>query len=131
MSVEPISNSSGLPDVPSDWSTAAIETLCTRVTSGATPLRSKAEYYDGGTIPWIRTQELKDGIIRDSAEKITPAALKETSAKLFPVDTVLMAMYGDGKTITSLGVLGIEAATNQACCAMITDQSRCFPTFII
>jgi type I restriction enzyme S subunit len=73
---------------------------------------------------------LKDGIIRDSAEKITPAALKETSAKLFPVDTVLMAMYGDGKTITSLGVLGIEAATNQACCAMITDQSRCLPRFL-
>jgi len=105
MAVEFFSNPSGVPNVPNGWNVAAIENLCSRVTSGATPLRSNAEYYDAGTIPWIRTQELKDGIIRESAQKITPAALKETSAKLFPVDTVLMAMYGDGKTITSLGIL--------------------------
>ena len=130
MAVEFFSNPSGVPNVPNGWNVAAIENLCSRVTSGATPLRSNAEYYDAGTIPWIRTQELKDGIIRESAQKITPAALKETSAKLFPVDTVLMAMYGDGKTITSLGILGIEAATNQACCAMITDPTRCLPRFL-
>jgi type I restriction enzyme S subunit len=123
-------NPSAVPEVPSGWSVAAIEELCARVTSGATPLRTNAAYYEGGTIPWIRTQELNDGVIKGSAIKITRKALQETSAKLFPAGTVLMAMYGDGKTITSLGILGGEAATNQACCAMITDSAKCDYRFL-
>jgi len=130
MAGESFSNPSGLPDIPQDWDVAPIESVCLRVTSGATPLRSRSEYYEAGIVPWIKTQELKDGIIRESDEKIAPIALQQTSAKLFPVDTVLMAMYGDGKTITSLGILGIEAATNQACCAMIPNRSHCVPRFL-
>jgi type I restriction enzyme S subunit len=99
--------------------------LCERVTSGATPLRSRRDYYDGGTIDWFKTGELKDGFLLRSQEHITQKALQETSVKLFPRNTVLMAMYGDGKTITSLGMLKSSAASNQACVAMIVDERRC------
>ncbi|MCU0662781.1 MAG: restriction endonuclease subunit S [Myxococcota bacterium] len=103
----------------------AIEDLCEKVTSGATPLRSKVEFYDGGTISWFKTGELRDGWLDRADECITPLAIEQTSTKIFPANTVLMAMYGDGKTITSLGILRTAAASNQACCAMMADAQRC------
>ena len=102
-----------------------IEQLCTKVTTGATPLRSRNDYYEAGTIDWYKTGELKDWYLGPAAERITEKALEETSAKLFPADTVLMAMYGDGRTITSLGMLRAPAATNQACSAMLVDKEKC------
>jgi len=127
---EGYSNPAGsLPSVPG-WKTRAIEDVCQAVTSGGTPLRSRTEYYEGGTIQWFKTKELKDNTLFKSEEQITQLAIEETSAKLFPKDTVLMAMYGDGKTITSLGMLGEEAASNQACCAMIVNQESCEPRFL-
>ena len=116
--------------IASDWQTLSIEALCERVTSGATPSRSKSRYYKGGSIPWFKTKELDFLRLVDSEEKITDAALRETSAKLFPPGTVLMAMYGDGRTITSLGILEVEAATNQACCAMIPSAKVCDSRFL-
>ncbi|HWB86343.1 MAG TPA: restriction endonuclease subunit S [Bryobacteraceae bacterium] len=108
----------------------SIESLCTRITSGGTPLRSNRRFYDGGTIPWVKTGELKDWYIEDTDEKITEEAIAQSSAKVFPRQTVLMAMYGDGRTITSLGILRTEAASNQACCAMMPDPSHCHPLFL-
>jgi len=102
-----------------------IERLCKRVTTGATPLRSRKDYFESGSIDWYKTGELKDWYLGPAAEHITELALEETSAKLFPANTVLMAMYGDGRTITSLGILRASAATNQACCAMLVDEERC------
>src|SRR5438309_1382236 len=102
-----------------------IEQLCTKVTTGSTPLRSRRDYYEGGTVDWYKTGELKDWYLNPAEERITEKALNETSAKLFPAETVLMAMYGDGKTITSLGMLRTPAATNQACSAMLVDDSKC------
>lgn len=94
-------------------------------------MRSKAEYYDGGTIPWFKTQEINGWYLGDSQEKITVKALEETSVKLFPPNTVLMAMYGDGRTITSVGILRTEATTNQACCAMIVNPEICDHEFLL
>ncbi len=102
-----------------------IEQLCTKVSTGATPLRSRNDFYQAGTIDWYKTGELKDWYLGPAAERITEKALEETSAKLFPADTVLMAMYGDGKTITSMGILRAPAATNQACSAMLVDEEKC------
>ena len=130
MAGEGHSNPTLLSPTPDGWSVAAIEDLCENVTSGGTPLRSDSSYYQGGIHSWFRTQELKDSILFESEEKITDKALAQTSAKLFPKNTVLMAMYGDGKTITSLGILAKEAATNQACCAMIPDRVHCEPRFL-
>jgi type I restriction enzyme S subunit len=116
--------------VASDWQILSIEGLCERVTSGATPYRSESRYYQGGAIQWFKTKELGSLRLVDSEEKITDAAIRETSVKLFPPGTVLMAMHGDGKTITSLGILEVEAATNQACCAMIPNTMVCDSRFL-
>ena len=93
----------------------------TDVTSGGTPLRSKKEYYQGD-IPWVKTGELKDNTIFDTEEHITQEAIENSNAKLFPVGTLLVAMYGQGQTRGRTGILGVEAATNQACCAILPNK---------
>lgn len=82
--------------------------------SGATPSRLRKDYY-GGNIPWLKTGDLNDGYISDIPEYITETALKETSVKLNPKDSILIAMYG--ATIGKVGILSFPATTNQACCA--------------
>ncbi|MDW0594641.1 restriction endonuclease subunit S, partial [Mannheimia haemolytica] len=84
--------------------------------SGATPNRHNPEYYNG-TIPWLKTGDLNNGIISSIPEFITDKALQECSVRLNPVGSVLIAMYG--ATIGKLGILKIAATTNQACCACI------------
>ena len=84
-------------------------------TSGGTPLRSHIEYY-GGNIPWIKSGELRDGIIRKSDETITELGFTSSSAKLFPKGTVVVALYG--ATVGKTGILDIEASSNQAVCAI-------------
>ena len=130
MAGETRSNPTQLPPLPAGWRVAAIEDLCKEVTSGGTPLRSNPEFFVGGQHDWFKTGELKDSVLFESSEKITDEALQRSSAKLFPKDTVLMAMYGDGNTITSLGILANEAATNQACCAMLADRAVCDARFL-
>ena len=117
--------------LPTKWPKAPIESLCIRVTSGGTPSRSNAAYYDGGTIPWIKTGELRGWYVDVISERITPAAVKGSSAKVFPAETVLLAMYGDGRTMGSVGLTRMPAATNQACCAMLTDPKHCVPKFLM
>lgn len=112
------------------WKPMPIESLCTRITSGGTPLRSNRKFYEGGSIPWVKTGELHDWFVEDTEEKITPEAIEYSSAKLFPKNTILMAMYGDGRTITSLGILRREGASNQACCALIVNCKVCRPLFL-
>ncbi|CAD1789039.1 hypothetical protein AE929_08555 [Xanthomonas arboricola] len=94
-----------------------------QITSGGTPDRSTPSYW-GGTIPWLTTGEIQFNTITDSTEKITEFGLKNSSAKLFPAGTLLMAMYGQGKTRGQIAQLGIEAATNQACAAILFDASN-------
>ena len=84
--------------------------------SGATPSRLRKEYY-GGNIPWLKTGDLNDGIITNIPEFITEKALAETSVKLNPSGSVLIAMYG--ATIGKVGILSFPATTNQACCACV------------
>ena len=84
--------------------------------SGATPSRLRKDYY-GGNIPWLKTGDLNDGIITNIPEFITEKALKETSVKLNPTDSILIAMYG--ATIGKIGILSFPATTNQACCACL------------
>jgi len=78
-------------------------------TSGGTPLKSKSEYYENGTVPWLKSGEVDQGLIYKSEEKITEAGLKNSSAKMFPKDTVLVAMYG--ATAGKVGLLKFEAST--------------------
>ena len=89
----------------------------TDISSGSTPSRENESYYIGN-IPWIKTTELRGIVINDSLEKISIEALKDTSCKLYPKGTILIAMYGQGVTRGKVGMLGLEAATNQACAAL-------------
>jgi type I restriction enzyme S subunit len=98
-------------EVPKNWVWTRMEYVATWG-SGGTPSRKIPDYYQG-TIPWIKTGELNNDFIYDSEERITEEAVSNSSAKIFPRNTVVIAMYG--ATIGKAGILGIPAATNQAC----------------
>lgn len=87
-------------------------------TSGGTPNRSIKEYWNG-RIPWITTSLVDCNVIHEAEEFISEEGLLNSSAKLLPKGTVLVAMYGQGKTRGKVAMLGIEAATNQACAAIL------------
>lgn len=91
------------------------------VSSGGTPSRSNNEYWDGN-IPWVTTAEVNFGTIYDTKQKISQLGLEKSSAKLFPAGTILIAMYGQGKTRGQVAQLGIDATTNQACAAILLKQ---------
>jgi type I restriction enzyme S subunit len=101
----------------------------THVTSGGTPSRDNPSYWNG-SIPWIKTGELRDGDISDAEEYITDVGLANSSAKLFPIDTILIAIYGQGQTRGRTARLLVEATTNQACCAVLPELSRLEPRFL-
>ncbi len=96
--------------------------------SGATPSRSRADYY-GGSIPWAKTGELLDAEIFDTEEHITDAAVRDTSLRILPKDTLLIAMYGQGQTRGRTALLKCEATTNQACFAILPNP-RFIPEFL-
>tara|TARA_R110001592_G_scaffold166457_2_gene401519 strand:- start:2217 stop:3440 length:1224 start_codon:yes stop_codon:yes gene_type:complete len=108
--------------VPNGWTKGTIEDIA-KVTSGGTPSRAKDSYWNGH-IPWVTTSEVKFGVIADAEQKITQEGLDNSSAKLFPKDTILMAMYGQGKTRGQVAKLGIEASTNQACAALLLHKEH-------
>jgi type I restriction enzyme S subunit len=99
------------------WPTTALAKIA-KIQSGGTPDRKNKSYWVNGDIPWVTTAEVKFQIIADTKEKITAPGLKNSSAKIFPKDTILLALYGQGKTRGQVGLLGIDAATNQACAAI-------------
>ncbi len=101
-----------------DWIEVELGAVCF-TTSGGTPSRRKDEYYQG-SIPWVKSGELDKGIIYDTEEKISDDAVKKSSAKVFPKDTLLIALYG--ATIGKLAFLGVDAATNQAICGIYKSE---------
>jgi type I restriction enzyme S subunit len=96
------------------WPSFPLGDIC-RTTSGGTPSRKRADYFLGD-IPWVKSGELTDGLVSEVSEFITEEAVANSSAKLFPQGTLLIAMYG--ATVGKLGVLAKPAATNQAVCAI-------------
>lgn len=117
-----------LGDVPDHWHTWKISHAFGQIGSGTTPDTKNLCFY-GGDVPWVTTSELRESIIVDTSEKLTEDALTEHSAlSLYPPGTLLIAMYG--ATIGRLGILGITACTNQACCALAKprqlDVKFCF-----
>lgn len=99
--------------IPKGWRRGRISEFYT-TSSGGTPSRELDEYYVDGTIPWIKTGELQDCLLIDTEERITEVAVKKSSAKFFPKDSVLMAMYG--VNIGMLAYSTMDATCNQACC---------------
>ena len=102
-------------EVPGNWMWTTLGNIGTWQ-AGGTPSRSNKSYYCGN-IPWLKTGDLNDGLITNIPEKITEDAVANSSAKINPAGSVLIAMYG--ATIGKLGILTFPATTNQACCACI------------
>jgi type I restriction enzyme S subunit len=101
------------------WVEKRLGEVC-RTTSGGTPIKSRGEYYEGGDIPWLRSGEVCRKDIIKSEMFITKLGLKNSSAKIMPMNTVLIAMYG--ATAAQAGILRFEAATNQAICGILPNQ---------
>lgn len=107
--------------IPKDWSVQSIEEFVDDMKNGGTPKRGESDYWDNGTVPWLKTGEINNNIIIKSEEHITELGLKNSSAKLLPINSIIMALYGKG-TAARIGLLKFEATTNQACCAMICND---------
>jgi len=101
------------PNLPKGWRVFLLGDIA-RISSGGTPNRQRAEYW-GGHIPWITTAKINYKEITEAEEYITEAGLNNSSTKMVPKGTLLMAMYGQGATRGRVGILGISAAANQAC----------------
>lgn len=102
--------------IPNDWQFTLVGDVAA-VSSGGTPSRAIA-YYWHGNIPWVTTSQIDFGRITECEQFITPLGLNSSAAKIYPPGTLLMAMYGQGKTRGKVGMLAIQAATNQACAAI-------------
>lgn len=108
------------------WDYEKLGDVC-KTSSGGTPLRSHPEFYENGTIPWLKSGEVAQGYIYKAEEFITEKGLAMSSAKVFPKNTVLVAMYG--ATAGQVGILKISASTNQAVCGIYPGE-RFIPEFL-
>lgn len=108
-------------DIPAHWGTPKISMLAA-VSSGATPDRTYPEYWNG-SISWLKTGELQNNEIYESEEYITEAGLKNSSVQLYEPNTILVAMYGQGKTRGMTALLRIKSTTNQACAGIVVTSN--------
>ena len=109
---------------PKGWEVKKLGKIST-IGTGATPSREKEELYYGGDIHWVKTTEVHNCDITETEESITQLAIEQTNCKIYPPNTLLMAMYGQGKTRGQIAKLRINAATNQACAAILLDFNIC------
>ncbi|GAP99878.1 restriction endonuclease subunit S [Leptolyngbya sp. NIES-2104] len=107
--------------IPEDWEVKSIGDIGF-VSSGGTPSRTNPLYWNGD-IPWITTTQIDFNTIHSAEQFITQDGLNNSAAKIFPSGTLLMAMYGQGKTRGKIARLGVEASTNQACAAIALNQN--------
>jgi type I restriction enzyme, S subunit len=107
--------------LPVGWKRVKIEDIAT-VGTGATPLKGKKEYYQNGTIAWVTSGALNDEFVKEATDYVTEKALKENNLSIYPKHTLLLAMYGEGKTRGKCAELMIEACTNQAIAAISFEK---------
>jgi restriction endonuclease S subunit len=107
-------------ELPREWRRDKIARLCDFVGSGGTPPTGNPDFYDGD-IPWVQTGDLDDEWLDETAKTITEEGLRHSAARLYPRNTLLVAMYG--ATIGKLGILKFSAAVNQACCALVVRKA--------
>ena len=107
-----------------------LKNISTIIGSGITPLRGNALFWDGGDIPWLKTEQLGEKEIHDTIEKITQYAIDKTSIKIFPINTISIAMYGEGRTRGNVSILKRAMTTNQACCNIVIDERKARYEFV-
>jgi len=104
-------------ELPKGWRKVKIEDIAT-IGTGATPLKGNKKYYDNGKIAWVTSGALNDEYVKEATDYVTELALRETNLSVYPKHTLLLAMYGEGKTRGKCSELLIEASTNQAIAAI-------------
>ena len=109
-------------DVPKHWEVIKTSLAFQGIGSGTTPSTSKKEYYDDNGKYWLQTGDLEDGIVYDTSKKVSNIAIKECNLTFYPIESIIIAMYG--ATIGKVGILGIESATNQACCVIPVTKKQ-------
>lgn len=114
-------DTSDLPELPQGWVWVNTEQLVF-VETGATPKKGILEFYQDGAIPWITSTAVNDDLILSGQDLITEEAIRRTNAKIFPIGSLIVALYGEGRTRGMVSELGIEAATNQACAALLVGH---------
>ena len=107
--------------VPEGWIETDINSICTKINAGGTPNRKKSEYWNNKDVKWFKTKELQDCWLYDSEEYISQKGLENSSAKIFPKNTILMAIYAS-PTLGRLGIITNEACCNQAALCMIANE---------
>ena len=107
-----------------------LKDISSLIGSGITPSRSNKDFWIGGIIPWLKTGQLGEHKIYETSEKITKVALEKTGIKIFPVNTLSIALYGEGKTRGNVSILKSEMTTNQACCNVVIDKTKADYEFV-
>lgn len=108
----------------SEWIETTVGNLCSKVMTGGTPLTKHKEYYEGGTVPWLKTKEVNFCRIRETENHITEQGLNNSAAKLVPAESIIVAMYGQGDTAGRVAVNEIPVTTNQACCNLVVNPEK-------
>jgi type I restriction enzyme S subunit len=117
--------------VPQDWEVQPLSALA-GTSSGTTPARAlQSRYYASGTIAWVKTLDLRNTELKSTSERVTETALSETSLRIYPVGTVLVAMYGGFQQIGRTGLLRIPAAVNQAITAIQPRGDAIVPEYLL
>ena len=114
----------------SEWKECKIGTVCAHVLTGGTPLTKKTEYHLNGKIPWLKTKEVNFCRINNTENYISELGLANSSAKLVPANSVIVAMYGQGDTAGRVAINKIPLTTNQACCNLVIDDQSADYQFI-
>lgn len=104
--------------------------IAREISSGITPLRSNSEYWENGTIPWLKTEQIGEYRIKTTNEFVTEKALESTGLKLYPKNTISIAMYGEGKTRGNVSIIDCPMTTNQACCNIVVNESIVAPFYL-
>ncbi len=110
--------------IPEDWEVLRLKDI-TKIETGKTPLRKNQLFWNNGTINWITTTEVNQKYIDISSEKITKLALEKLKIKLMPINTIVLAMYGQGKTRGKVALLKIESTINQAFASIKPNEKYC------
>jgi type I restriction enzyme S subunit len=117
--------------IPEEWDCVRIGDVA-ETSSGATPARSKQQdYFDGGVIPWVKTLDLNNSLILNSDECVTAKALQVTSLRIYPKESVLVAMYGGFNQIGRTGLLAMDATINQALTAIRPASSKLSSRYLL
>ncbi len=107
-----------LGEIPEHWEVKRVKDIFREFGSGTTPSTANVDYYEDGNVNWLNTNDLSNDLIYETKQKITKKAQRESGLKTYPVNSLAIAMYGQGKTRGTVGLLQVPSTTNQASCIM-------------